>query len=254
MLAEKQIEIDSIKVNYRFSGESNAKKKILILHGWNQVGSKSWEKVISLLASQGYYVVAMDMPGFGDISSFPNGVWSVSDYSNFVAKFVKSIALEDFYLLGHSFGGAVAASLAASHKNLSIYKLFLVAAAIIRSKKTRRQLFTEKLSKIFAFLKYIPGLKKIVYKFIASKDYEKSNGLMREVYHKIIRQDLTNILPNIKLKTILVWGDKDKMTPLGDGLIINEKLPESEIRILHGINHGIHLYAPEILVEIIKKS
>ncbi|MEA3292985.1 MAG: alpha/beta hydrolase, partial [Patescibacteria group bacterium] len=102
-MEEKKIFINGLKINYKIAGEGQL---ILILHGWGG-SSDSWVEVIKILSNQGYKIICPDLPGFGKTQK-PNYSWELGDYRNFVKKFIENLNLEKFYLLGHSFGGAIA--------------------------------------------------------------------------------------------------------------------------------------------------
>src|SRR3989338_2017308 len=111
---------------------------IIILHGWGS-SSKRWERVRESLERKGCKVFVPDLPGFGE-NPPPLNPWSVEDYVEWVKDFSEKNNLTDFVLVGHSFGGGVAAIFAAKYPQ-KIEKLVLVAAAIIRRKTLRKHVY-----------------------------------------------------------------------------------------------------------------
>ena len=134
--------INGLKINYRIIGEG---KPFLILHGWGSQSAK-WQKVGELLTSKGLKVIIPDLPGFGE-SEKPKTVWNLDDYCNFVREFIDFLNLDKFYLLGHSFGGALAVKCSLRFPE-KIDKLFLVGAACVRRKSFKVK-FLKIISKIF---------------------------------------------------------------------------------------------------------
>lgn len=49
--------------------------------------------------------------------------------------------------------------------------------------------------------------------------------MMRSIMSLSISQDLTPLLPSIKAETLLIWGEKDTATPLGDARIMERLIP-----------------------------
>jgi pimeloyl-ACP methyl ester carboxylesterase len=241
-----EIKINGIKTNYQVFGEG---KPFLILHGWMS-NSEKWVPVAELVSQKGFKVIIPDLPGFGksDDLLVP---WNINKYITWTEQFVKELNLGDFYLLGHSFGGALASKIAVKHAQ-EVKKLFLVSAACIRRKTTKKSFFAKvsKIVKLFYFMPFYAFLRKAFYKFIIRKsDYVYTEGIMREIYLNIVAEDLSFQLPFIKVPTVIIWGDKDDSTPIEDGRIINEKIKNSKFIIIPGADHHLHRKQPEILAE-----
>ena len=231
--------IKDLNINYQIIGEG---RPLLILHGWGSRGD-NWEKVGELLAKSGISVIIPDLPGFGQ-SDKPSKAWNLDDYCDFVEEFVKVLNLDKFYLLGHSFGGSLAIKFCLQHPE-KVVKLSLVSAACIR-KKTFKNKFFKFLSK---FLKIkTPFLRKVFYR---KSDYLSVEGVMKETYLKIIKQDLSDILPQIQIPAVIIWGEKDNITRLNDAKIINQKIKDSKLEIISNVGHDLNLKTPEKLAEIV---
>jgi len=239
--------INGIKINYRIIGEG---KPFLISHGWGSCSDK-WQRVGDLLAQKGLKVIIPDLPGFGQ-SEKPKNAWDIDDYCDFVEEFTKALGLDKFYLLGHSFGGALALKLALKTPD-KIEKLFLVYASFQRRKKLKKRFFwaLARIANIFSFLPFFSYLRKGFYRFFLKSDYPSTQGIMRQSYLKIIKQDLSDILEKIPIPAIIIWGDKDNITPLRQGQLLKEKIKNSQLEIISGVGHNLHLEAPEELAETI---
>ncbi len=224
-------------------------KTILILHGWGS-SSQKWQKIGDMLSKKGFSVIIPDFPGFGK-NCDPPIPWNVDDYVNWVKEFTNNKKLENFFLLGHSFGGRVAIKFTVKYPK-KVQKLILVSSAGIKPKTSRLNFLS--VAKKF---KNIPGflvIRKIFYKYILRKtDYLKVKGVMKETFKKIIKEDLIHYFSQIKASTLIIWGDKDKLTPISDAHIINKQIKNSKLEILKNIGHAPHLKCPEKLSEIISK-
>ena len=245
-MEEKTILINNSKINYKIAGSGPA---ILVLHGWGG-SSSSWDKVQKILASKGYTVICPDLPGFGE-SDIPREAWDVSDYMDLVVKFVKSQELESFFVLGHSFGGRVAIKLAVRHPE-KIKALILCGSAGIKPKLSLKTKIILKLTKIGKKI-FSPKswIKKVFYFFLRNKDYVKAKGTMKETMKKVLAEDLLPYLSEIRTRTLIVWGEKDKMVPVEKAHIFKEKIAGSILEILPQAGHSPHLKSPEKLSEII---
>lgn len=103
-------------------------KTIVFLHGWP--GSHElFEYQYDYLSRKGYRCIGIDQRGFGKSDRPING-YDYDTLSDDVKCVVDLIGLEDFILLGHSTGGAIAARYMARHKGCGVSKLILCAAAV----------------------------------------------------------------------------------------------------------------------------
>lgn len=233
--------VKSLNINYQVIGEG---KPLLILHGW---GSKSdnWQRVGELLSLRGMRVIIPDLPGFG-ASDWPKAAWSLDDYCDFIEEFVKILNLEKFSLLGHSFGGSLSIKCSLKFPE-KIERLFLVSAACFRRRSIKKRILfvIAKVLKIFSF---IPFSRKTFYRFIVKKsDYPYTQGVMKDIYLKAIETDLTDLLRRIKVPTVIIWGEKDDITPLNQSRIISQKIKNSQLRIIPKAGHDLNIKNPEEL-------
>lgn len=259
------LEIEDINVNYTFLGDKNAENKLLVVHGWNEHGSVSWGNFLEQFTNaKDTLVIALDLPGFGK-TTMPRAIWGVEEYANFLFLFIQKIndqhKLGDvsWNVLGHSFGGAVALNVAVNYPE-TINNLILVSPAITREYKTSIQnlllkatKFSKKLlrSKVLTPLFY--PVKNLWYKLLKNQDYSKANGIKRLIMQKVIRQDQQNKLELIKCPTLIVWGDKDKFTPIHEANVVHDTIVGSKLVILPNINHGVHIHAyKELFLEVRK--
>jgi pimeloyl-ACP methyl ester carboxylesterase len=231
-----KIKVKNLDTFYTVIGEG---KPLLILHGWGSKGQR-WQGVAEILSKRGFNVIIPDLPGFGE-SEEPDFIWGLDEYSSFINEFAKTLNLNNFNLLGHSFGGALAARYVLKFPGKAD-KLFLVGAACIREKS-----FKKNLSKALRIFKAVPLAKKFFYKYLVKSDYPQVEGIMREIYLKVIKEDLSNELDKINVSTTIIWGEKDDITPLRLGKIINSKIKGSKLVIIPGQGHALQLTVPEEL-------
>jgi len=225
------------------------------LHGWGS-SSDSWTLVQKILAKSGYKVIVPDLPGFGK-SITPPKAWELKNYSDFVLDLVDKLEIPQLFLLGHSFGGRIAVKFTREHPE-KIKALVLCSSAGIRPKpglQTRIIYLIAKIGNILfsknPLARFKDKARNSFYIFLRHKDYVKAKGVMKETIKRVSTEDLLPILPQVKTKVLLVWGQKDKMVPLKYAYLFEENLPNSKLEILPKIGHSPHLERPEKLAEII---
>jgi len=251
-MPEEKILINGLKINYKIAGQGPA---ILILHGWGG-SSDSWIQVQEILAREGFKVICPDFPGFGK-SKTPFEPWGVKEYGNFVLNLTKILELQNFFLLGHSFGGRVAIKFSVLYPE-KIKSLILCDSAGIKQKWGIGEKLIFQISKIGNAIftptplrRFKDKAKNLFYIFLRHRDYAKADGTMRETIKKVLTEDLLKDLPQIKIRTLIIWGESDKLVPVKYAHIFKEKIESSKLEILPKIGHSPHLEVPEKLAKII---
>lgn len=216
-------------------------KNILIIHGWGADKSK-FKLLGQKLAFLGWHVVALDLPGFGQTPP-PERIFNITDYANLVGEFAQELFDNKSYILfGHSFGGRVAIKLTIVDKNIKGL-ILCSSSGIIRGNFLKRY-FLLVLAKIGNFLRLGKLWKKLLYKLAREHDYEKTSGIVRAIFRQIIREDLKPILPQIKVPTLILWGEKDKLTPLKGAYIAQKLIKRSIVSTFANIGHALPYRKP----------
>lgn len=235
---------------YTFGSGPNC---ILVLHGWGS-SIKSWEQLLNKIDTALYTVYFLELPGFGK-SKEPNRGWHVEDYLTFVKKFVDTLKIKPDYLLVHSFGARIATKWLSQDTN-AFKKAIYVGAAGIKPKLTFFQKFSKnvspyfsKLSKLKGFSKTYKLCQKLLYKLLGSGDYLNVKGVMKSTFVNVIDEDLTNLLPKIKIPILLIWGEKDSYTPLWMGNLMQQKMQNADLLVIPDGKHGLHLQNPDLIIE-----
>lgn len=248
-MIEKQVVINNLLVNYYLSGEGAA-KTVVFLHGWRAEG-RIWQPVTHSLANLNYQIYALDLPGFGK-SQLPKKPFTVGDYASIVENFIRKMDIrEQVILVGHSFGGRAAIKLAATRSN-PINKLVLVDSAGIRVEpkfKTLKNSMAKILKPLFAARAMKP-LKKKIYQVMGAEDYVATPEL-KETFLNVINEDLTPLLMQINVPTLILWGERDKEVPVELGQKMHGLIPRSKFMILPGAGHFSFLDKPREFIRVL---
>ncbi len=224
------------------------KEKLVILHGWTK--KESFFPLLPYLKDFDVYLI--DLPGLDFKIERP---YNYEDFLNYLEEKLKD--LDEFYLLGHSFGGNLAMLYSLKHPE-KIKTLILYAPALIREKNLKVKII-EAISKIFkVFEKILPHrllyfLKRFFYRlFVGSYDYFLADDILKETM-KNIYLDLREKAKELKIKTIIFWGEKDKITPFKHSLILKNLIKDSSLIPLEG-GHSFHKEKPEEFAKVLKKT
>ncbi len=207
---------------------------MVFLHGWGaDKNSFLWTKDYF----EDYSLIYVDFPGFGE-SEEPDDVWSVYDYSLSLKNILIQYEIDKLILVAHSFGGRVAIKFAKEFSSEYVnLKLCLIDSAGIKPR--RNLVYYYKIYK-FKLLRKIANKFKIcrnMLKKLGSSDYICLSLNMKEIFKKVVNEDLSADAKLINVDTILIWGSKDKDTKLYMAKKLNKLIYGSKLYIFDGAGH-----------------
>lgn len=232
-----QVEINGYNINYEVEGNG---RNIILLHGW--LANLETMKPLANHLKEYFKVYNVDVIGFGK-SDLPDKPLNTNDFGDFLNSFIEKLEIEDPILIGHSNGGRTIINLAG--RNLKqVRKIVLIDSAGIKPRRKPKyyiKVYTFKLLKnILKILpdkdKYNKIREKTLGKF-GSKDYKASPEVLRKTMSIILNEDMKEILPNIKVPTLLIWGENDTATPIKDAKIMEKLIPNCGLVSYPGVGH-----------------
>ncbi len=245
--------IDGLKINYIKKGKG---KTVLILPGWGTV-INTYNTLIDGV-SEYANVICLDMPGFGD-SDEPKNAWNIDNFIDFVIDFIESQKIKELDLIGHSNGGRIIIKMMSRKLKFKVNKIiFIGSAGIVHKKSLKLRIRTRifKIGKKIALSKLMkkifPDMLNKLQSYFGSDDYRNSSPVMRETMVKIINEDVREYLPNIKVPTLLIWGERDIATPLEDAKIMEKMIPDAGLIMIKDCTHYVFLENPAYVNLIIK--
>ncbi len=247
--------INGYNICYNKKGEGD--ETVVILQGWGtHLGM--YDSIADILKEK-YTVIQFDFPGFGG-SDEPREPWNVDAYADFFCELMENLGIKKATLIGHSYGGRVIIKLAARESiPFEIKNIVLIDSAGIMPKRS----FAQKMKiKRYKVLKKILNMK-LVYALFpeliddwrnrqGSADYRNASDMMKKCMVMAVNEDLTDLLPKIKQETLLIWGDKDTATPIGDAKVMDEMIPDSGLAVIPGTGHFSFLENPGVFAGIMK--
>ena len=85
-----------------------------------------------------------------------------------------------------------------------------------------------------------------------SEDYKRASDMMKKCLVMAVNEDLTELLHKIEQETLLVWGDLDTATPIGDAKIMEANIKNSGLCVMEGTGHYSFLEKPAEFRNIIR--
>ena len=198
---------------------------VLLLHGWG-CGASAMRRIFDCFAALGRDVTAIDFPGFGK-SFTPPETFTVFDYADYTQSVIEKLELKKPDVIAHSFGGRVAIILASEGK---INRLVLTDAAGLKPRRGLKYRFKVTLFK----LKRKLGIED---KNAGSEDYRSLSPEMKRVFTAVVNAFLDDYLDKIKCPTLLIWGSKDRDTPIRMAKKMEKHIPDCGLAVFDNCGH-----------------
>ncbi len=248
----KYIKVGGIDIRYLTGGHG---RPLLILHGGSD-GAKPWTKTISELAKK-YTVYIPDLPGWGHSQPLNRkGDYFIPELVEFVDKFSQNMGLENFYLMGHSLGGAVALTYTLKFPQ-KVNKLILVSSLCLGREIAWwvNILGTAKISRAIGaaihgvlkgvkwFVDYIlaPALSPVLTLKFANPLSVVSMSIGSKVTNgKEQITVLSDRLSEVKVPTLVIWGAKDLVIPASHAYDAAKLIPNCQVRVFKDCGHSVY--------------
>lgn len=226
----KFLTINGTKVYYEEYGKGFP---VLLLHGG--LGDISdFSKIIPELSKK-YRVIIPDAPGLGR-SEYANEILSYQMFADYNSKFIDKLNLKELFVIGWS-DGANTALILAKNKPEKIKKLIISGANYKLSGFKKEALEECKNVSDTAFVsKQLKGWINH-YQKLSSKDWKKYISEVGQMWFKdeyFPKSDLENI----KIPTLVIYGDKDMYT-LEHGIEIKNAIPNSQFCVIPNCSHEV---------------
>lgn len=211
------------------------KKDLLFLHGYLASGdSFAYQKGEF---SKNFNVYAPDLKGFGKNADMEYP-YSLGDYVRETKEYIQENGLKKPSVIAHSFGGRIALRLAAENPEL-LDKLVLTGCAGLKPRRNLKY-FVKKAE--FDILKRFFDREKLLAFY--SEDYKKLSPVMRESFKKIVAERLEKYLPEIKNKTLIIFGKNDKETPPYMAKKLFKNIKNSQLIFIENAGHFAFIDKP----------
>ncbi len=235
-LQNKKIKTALGTINYRIHYASKNTDNVLVLiHGLAASG-KSWTRFVEQLPDT-FTIIIPDLLGHGD-SDAPKIDYHVSLQEEIVKNILENEQIKKYSIMGHSYGGWIAALLARS--NPMITALILEDAGGLKGffdevvgTKKREQYKKELLKKALQI-----NANEYVVKSIIEDEFSSS-------------QITENDLQSITAPTLIIWGDDDNIIDKKFAYIFKKYIPNCSVKIIKNSKHTSHYSNPKETRDVI---
>ena len=221
-----------------YLGKEEGREVLFFIHG---AGNRAevWEGVMGRIPNRSLY--AVDLPGHG-LSSCKR-CERIEDYSRCILQFMEAKGIEEAILVGHSMGGAIAIKATLSSDRVKGLVLVGTGATLKVNPKLLeglREDFPQAVERMtrWSFRKGAP-----------QELLDKGKGLFLQAGQEVLYQDMKACddysseeeLGRISVPTLIICGDTDVMTPPELSQRLHEGIKGSELVLIEGSGHMVHV-------------
>lgn len=197
---------------------------------------------MKLLSEAGLRVKMLHVPGLTEPSE---KVYTIDDYVNWADGQIPDGAVA----LGHSNGGRILLNLCAK-KPEKLSKLILLDAAGIYEMTAKKRI-VKAIAKIGKPFKKIGIINKVFHRATGTTDYAKAPENMKRTLENMLDSDKILDLSLVTTPTVMLWGEKDTITPPQQARQMKLKLPNVTLKFYKNWTHAPYIVDPNGLAKAI---
>lgn len=218
---------------------------VLALHGWRRT-HRDFQEVLA-----GVDGIALDLPGFG-ASPAPPDAWSTSQYAEAIAPVLDELE-PCAVVVGHSFGGRVAAHLAALCPE-RVGALVLAGVPLVANpdRAQRRPPLAFRAGRVLHRAGLLGEARmESLRRQHGSSDYRSASGVMRDVLVKAVNETYEGPLAAYTGPVELVWGESDREVPVAVAARARSLRPLISLTVCESASHLVPTESPGCLRGVI---
>ncbi|MBI9082056.1 MAG: alpha/beta hydrolase [Desulfobacterales bacterium] len=257
------VTIDGVRFHYEsYPGTG---KTIVLLHGFGS-STYTWKEVIPQLRMDGYRVLALDMKGFGWSDKPAGADYSPKALMEEVNAWMERMGLEGVTFVGNSLGGAIGLMLAMDHPE-RMERLVLIdsggypitkpliiqigALPLIRDVAKLffgRWLIRANMNRVFFDRSRVTPERVAAYfdRMRTTGALEAQMALSAAIDEQFAAGYIQRI-PQIRIPTLILWGENDAWIPLANGRRFHGEIPDSRLVVIPRCGHVPQEEAPKIV-------
>ena len=235
-----------------FAEDTGNGTPLVLVHGFLG-SSEMWNPQINFFKDK-FRVIVPALPGFGKSNTI-NSCNSIECMANAILNLLEKKEINNFNLLGHSMGGMIVQEIAKIAGD-KILKLICYGTGPRGNIPGRFETIDQSRKKL-----KINGLKNTAYRiaktwfikeekakyFYLCEEAGKQTSIEAADNGLIAMKNWNGVenLKNIKIETLIIWGDQDKAYNFNQVETLNDNIPNSNLKIIKGCSHNVHLEKPD---------
>lgn len=262
-------DVNGVRVHYQEAGPMDGPAVILV-HGFAS-STLVWSKVFLEFAASGFRVIAPDLLGYGYSAKPRDFDYTIGAQARMLDKLLDQLELAKVTLVGSSYGGAIAASIALDYPT-RVRQLVLVGA-VTNNEPTKyllmrlfrspligdilsplllssRQLLKRRMKRVYDRHSWVLDDVRVE----ARHQPLRTAATHRAIIRTVRRWDADRIQREAHLitqPTLLVWGDNDAEVPLRFGQQLHNAIKGARMIIIQNCGHLPHEEFPQAFIEVV---
>jgi pimeloyl-ACP methyl ester carboxylesterase len=238
-------DIDGLSVAYARAGRGSP---LVLLHGF-LFDSRAWRPQLEELARD-FKVLAWDAPGAGRSSDPPVARFAIADWAGCLARLLDAAEVERAHLVGLSWGGLLAQEFSRRDPDrvLSLVLADTYAGwrgslgALAADDRLAACLRDSELPAAELVPKYLPGM----HSESAPPEVRKELATIMSDFHPVgfrlmarslADADTRDLLREIHVPTLLLWGEADERSPLNVAHALERLIPQARLSVIPDAGH-----------------
>lgn len=245
-----QIEINNVKINYVIEGQGE--EAIIFIHGIGE-NLESWRYQIQFFSAK-FKVVALDLRGHGK-SSAPKKKIEIKDFALDVKALLDHLGIKKAHFCGLSMGALVVFEMYKLHSEYFLSMILVAARHQFPPAQTAAlegmsmEIIGEEVATFALAARAPEELRREVAKMIANT----RKDMFIQSAEATSMLNYAELLPTIKVPTLIVVGDLDIVTPVASAEQIRKSISGSVLKIMKGIGHLPNRENPDEFNNILKE-
>lgn len=256
---QKSLRLGDHEIVYLEGGQG---EPIVMVHGFG-ANKDNWTRFARFI-TPAYHVVALDLPGFGDSTCLENASYNIEDQAKRLNQFADSVGLKKFHIVGNSMGGHIAARYSIMFPD-RVFTLALFNAAGVRSpvpsemarmlsKGEPNPLVATSVDEFDRLIKFVfvtpPEIPRFAKKLLVEEAIRHAASNQR--IHKQLWAEIGALepdLPKIKTRTLVLWGDHDRVLDASCVQVLAKGLANCTTVIMKNCGHVPMIERPQEAAE-----
>jgi pimeloyl-ACP methyl ester carboxylesterase len=253
------VRVEEVEIAFERAGQGPA---VVLVHAAAS-DSRMWRPQVEALEGD-FTVIAWDEPGAGRSSDAPAD-FGLADYAGCLAALIRALEIGPAHIAGQSWGGTVALELYRRHPEavatLILADTYAGWKGSLPEEEVRARV--EGVRAVIAageerFDAAAPGLfgsepSAAIVSIMEKMAAEVRVASLGTALTAMATTDLRDLLPEIAVPTLLIWGEVDGRSPLGVAHQFEQAIPDAELVVLPGAGHMANLEAPEAFNEAVRR-
>ena len=255
-LEQKTVKVGDHDIVYLEGGSGET---VLMVHGF--ASNKDFWTSFAQFITPAYHVIALDVPGFGESTYLENASYKITDQVERLNQFVDALGLQKFHIVGNSMGGVIAAKYAILFPD-RVITLGLFDSGGVSSPEQRELMSSAEPSPLF--FETVEGFDRMLYyvfskppdiplfiKKLFVRNAQKSINVNRRISGQLESQkvSLEPDLQKIKMHTLVLWGDQDRLIDVSCVQVFQNGLPNCTAVIMKDCGHVPMVERPQETAE-----